>query len=168
MKTTSLLLLCTTLLAALSSCRQGDENPAAGSPGEIVPEVAVLTVHGTQVPVTANLPGRMEAYLQAEVRARVTGNHSGTLLPGRADGPPGRPSLQDRSGSAPGRAGRMQGHGSARQGRAGGCGGQGRPLFLPGGQGAPSACGSTSRPWRRKTGPGRNMPPPPRLWSRPA
>ena len=38
--------LCTTLLAALSSCRQGDENPAAGSPGEIVPEVAVLTVHG--------------------------------------------------------------------------------------------------------------------------
>ena len=73
MKTTSLLLLCTTLLAALSSCRQGDENPAAGSPGEIVPEVAVLTVHGTQVPVTANLPGRMEAYLQAEVRARVTG-----------------------------------------------------------------------------------------------
>lgn len=72
-ETTSLLLLCTTLLAALSSCRQGDENPAAGSPGEIVPEVAVLTVHGTQVPVTANLPGRMEAYLQAEVRARVTG-----------------------------------------------------------------------------------------------
>ena len=44
MKTTSLLLLCTTLLAALSSCRQGNENPAAGSPGEIVPEVAVLTV----------------------------------------------------------------------------------------------------------------------------
>ena len=32
-----------------------------------------MTVHGAQVPVTANLPGRMEAYLQAEVRARVTG-----------------------------------------------------------------------------------------------
>ena len=95
MKTTSLLLLCTTLLAALSSCRQGDENPAAGSPGEIVPEVAVLTVHGTQVPVTANLPGRMEAYLQAEVRARVTGiiqercyQEGQTVRPGDLKGSP--------------------------------------------------------------------------------
>ena len=140
MKTTSLLLLCTTLLAALSSCRQGDENPAAGSPGEIVPEVAVLTVHGTQVPVTANLPGRMEAYLQAEVRARVTGiiqercyQEGQTVRPGdllfKID--PAR------------RAGRRERPGARRrQGRAGGCGGQGRPLFLPGGQGRRQRAGA--------------------------
>lgn len=73
MKTTCLFFLCSALLAFLPSCRQEDETQGAGSPGETVPEVSVLTVHSTQVPVTANLPGRMEAYLQAEVRARVTG-----------------------------------------------------------------------------------------------
>lgn len=64
MKTSCLLFLCFSLLAVLSSCRQGDENQAAGPPAGIVPEVAVLTARGTQVPVTVNLPGRMEAYLQ--------------------------------------------------------------------------------------------------------
>lgn len=73
MKTTCLFFLCSALLAFLPSCRQEDETQGAGSPGETVPEVSVLTVHSTQVPVTANLPGRLEAYLQAEVRARVTG-----------------------------------------------------------------------------------------------
>lgn len=62
------------LLMAFSSCRRGDEAQApAGAEGEAVPEVSVLTVHPAQVPVTINLPGRMEAFLQAEVRARVTG-----------------------------------------------------------------------------------------------
>lgn len=37
------------------------------------PEVTVTTVRGEEIPVTSNLPGRMEAFLQAEVRARVTG-----------------------------------------------------------------------------------------------
>lgn len=73
MKTICLFFLCSALLAFLPSCRQGDETQGACSPGETVPEVSVLTVHSTQVPVTANLPGRLEAYLQAEVRARVTG-----------------------------------------------------------------------------------------------
>lgn len=87
------LFFCITLLMFFSSCQREDESREAGFPGETVPEVSVMTVHGAQVPVTANLPGRMEAYLQAEVRARVTGMYSGTLLSGRADGPAGRPSF---------------------------------------------------------------------------
>lgn len=67
------LFFCITLLMFFSSCQREDESREAGFPGETVPEVSVMTVHGAQVPVTANLPGRMEAYLQAEVRARVTG-----------------------------------------------------------------------------------------------
>ena len=61
------------LLVVCFSCQREGESQAAGLPGETVPEVSVMTVRSTQVPVTANLPGRMEAYLQAEVRARVTG-----------------------------------------------------------------------------------------------
>lgn len=61
------------LLVVCFSCQREGESQAGGLPGEIVPEVSVMTVRSTQVPVTANLPGRMEAYLQAEVRARVTG-----------------------------------------------------------------------------------------------
>ena len=61
------------LLVVCFSCQREGESQAGGFPGETVPEVSVMTVRSTQVPVTANLPGRMEAYLQAEVRARVTG-----------------------------------------------------------------------------------------------
>lgn len=61
------------LLVVCFSCQREGESQAAGLPGETVPEVSVMTVRSTQVPVTANLPGRMEAYLHAEVRARVTG-----------------------------------------------------------------------------------------------
>ena len=61
------------LLVVCFSCQRECESQAAGLPCETVPEVSVMTVRSTQVPVTANLPGRMEAYLQAEVRARVTG-----------------------------------------------------------------------------------------------
>ena len=61
------------LLVVCFSCQREGESQAAGLPGETVPEVSVMTVRSTQVLETANLPGRMEAYLQAEVRARVTG-----------------------------------------------------------------------------------------------
>lgn len=61
------------LLVVCFSCQREGESQAGGFPGETVPEVSVMTVRSTQVPVTANLPGRMEAYLQAKVRARVTG-----------------------------------------------------------------------------------------------
>uniref|UniRef100_UPI003AB14436 HlyD family efflux transporter periplasmic adaptor subunit n=1 Tax=Akkermansia sp. TaxID=1872421 RepID=UPI003AB14436 len=62
------------LLAAgplLSSCR--DDGSAQDSMMMPEPEVTVTTVRGEEIPVTSNLPGRMEAFLQAEVRARVTG-----------------------------------------------------------------------------------------------
>lgn len=51
------------LLVVCFSCQREGESQAGGLPGETVPEVSVMTVRSTQVPVTANLPGRMEAYL---------------------------------------------------------------------------------------------------------
>ena len=55
----------------LSSCR--DDGSAQDPMMMPEPEVTVTTVRGEEIPVTSNLPGRMEAFLQAEVRARVTG-----------------------------------------------------------------------------------------------
>lgn len=64
--------LCCVLIFAVCSCRK-EENASGFPPGGLTPEVLVMPVTATQVPVTVKLPGRMEAYLQAEVRARVTG-----------------------------------------------------------------------------------------------
>lgn len=59
-----------TLFFAIPSCR--DEVPVA--PEDVAPSsVSVVTVFPEDLPVWVNLPGRLEAYLQAEVRARVTG-----------------------------------------------------------------------------------------------
>lgn len=44
------------LLVVCFSCQREGESQAAGLPGETVPEVSVMTVRSTQVPVTANLP----------------------------------------------------------------------------------------------------------------
>lgn len=54
-----------------TSCRDsGASDTHAAAP---VPVVPVVEVQARELPVTANLPGRMEAFLQAEVRTRVTG-----------------------------------------------------------------------------------------------
>jgi len=45
----------------------------ASAPPPGPPEVSVVTVHRSPVPVTTELPGRTSAYLVAEVRARVDG-----------------------------------------------------------------------------------------------
>ena len=45
----------------------------AAAPAPQPPEVAVVTVQRTAVPVTTELPGRTSAYLVAQVRARVDG-----------------------------------------------------------------------------------------------
>ena len=42
-------------------------------PAPLTPQVGVLTVHATDIPVTRNYPGRLAATLAAQVRARVTG-----------------------------------------------------------------------------------------------
>lgn len=40
------LFFCITLLMFFSSCQREDESREAGFPGETVPEVSVMTVHG--------------------------------------------------------------------------------------------------------------------------
>jgi membrane fusion protein, multidrug efflux system len=56
------------LAAVLAGC--GAAKPATTSPP---PEVSVVTVHRSSVPITTELPGRTSAYLVAQVRARVDG-----------------------------------------------------------------------------------------------
>jgi membrane fusion protein, multidrug efflux system len=55
------------LFALLAACGQPAPQPPAP------PEVGVMTVHPTSVPLTRNFPGRLAATLTAQVRARVTG-----------------------------------------------------------------------------------------------
>lgn len=74
MKTTRAIpitLAITTLLALLAGC--GKQNPRADAAAAAPQEVAVLTVHPSSTALTVELPGRLEAYRQAEVRARVAG-----------------------------------------------------------------------------------------------
>src|SRR5258706_3934 len=63
---TTMPLLAATLLAG---CTGGKPAAPAAQP----PEVAVVTVQRTAVPVMTELPGRTSAYLVAQVRARVDG-----------------------------------------------------------------------------------------------
>lgn len=65
--TPAALLLLTAMLDGCSSQAQ----PAATTP--LPPEVGVVTVHRSPVPVTTELPGRTSALLIAQVRARVDG-----------------------------------------------------------------------------------------------
>ena len=64
------------LLVVCFSCQREGESQAGGFPGETVPEVSVMTVRSTQVPVTANLPGR-ELFRNAAIRK---GRRSGRAI----------------------------------------------------------------------------------------
>jgi membrane fusion protein (multidrug efflux system) len=55
-------------VVALGGCADAKDAPPAPPP-----EVSVVTVHKTSVPVVTELPGRTSAYLVAQVRARVDG-----------------------------------------------------------------------------------------------
>ncbi|MFM0050961.1 efflux RND transporter periplasmic adaptor subunit [Caballeronia grimmiae] len=57
-----------TAVMLLAACGQKQSAPPPQTP-----EVGVVTVQPTAVPVTAELPGRTSAYLVAQVRARVDG-----------------------------------------------------------------------------------------------
>jgi membrane fusion protein (multidrug efflux system) len=57
-------------LAAVVLAGCGSAKPATTS---APPEVSVVTVHRSNVPITTELPGRTSAYLVAQVRARVDG-----------------------------------------------------------------------------------------------
>ena len=52
--------------------KQGAAGPGAGS-APPPPEVTVVTVGKTEADLTQDLPGRLEAYRAAQVRARVDG-----------------------------------------------------------------------------------------------
>ncbi|MGU7779969.1 MexX/AxyX family multidrug efflux RND transporter periplasmic adaptor subunit [Burkholderia sp. PU8-34] len=54
---------------AVAGCGKGERDDAP----EAVQRATVLTVRPTEVPLSVELPGRLEAYRQAEVRARVAG-----------------------------------------------------------------------------------------------
>lgn len=62
-------------LAVLAACSPGGEKPAASGPGagDAPPEVDVITVATGSATLTQDLPGRLQAYRSAEVRARVEG-----------------------------------------------------------------------------------------------
>ncbi|MFT3778265.1 MAG: efflux RND transporter periplasmic adaptor subunit [Ottowia sp.] len=59
--------------AALSACGDKKADAGAGAGAPPPPEVAVVTVQPGVVPLTTELPGRLEASRVAQVRARATG-----------------------------------------------------------------------------------------------
>ncbi len=63
------------LVLLLGGCGKGDEakQPAAAPAAPPPPEVDVITVKTGNVSVTNDLPGRLQAYRTAQVRARVEG-----------------------------------------------------------------------------------------------
>ncbi|WGS43780.1 MexX/AxyX family multidrug efflux RND transporter periplasmic adaptor subunit [Burkholderia sp. JSH-S8] len=56
-------------MLAVAGCGKGEH----GAAPEAAQRATVLTVRPTAMPLTVELPGRLEAYRQAEVRARVAG-----------------------------------------------------------------------------------------------
>ena len=63
------------ITAALSGCGGADKPAAGASPGSAMPppEVDVITAVPGKATLTQDLPGRLQAYRTAEVRARVEG-----------------------------------------------------------------------------------------------
>ncbi|MDP9582763.1 UNVERIFIED_ORG: multidrug efflux system membrane fusion protein [Burkholderia contaminans] len=56
-------------MLAVAGCGKGDKDKAP----EAIQNATVVTVRPTAVPMTVELPGRLDAYRQAQVRARVAG-----------------------------------------------------------------------------------------------
>jgi membrane fusion protein (multidrug efflux system) len=62
------------LAAALAGCGQGEKKSPGGPGGAMPPpEVDVVTVAPSSATITQDLPGRLQAYRTAQVRARVEG-----------------------------------------------------------------------------------------------
>ncbi|TAN50550.1 MAG: efflux RND transporter periplasmic adaptor subunit, partial [Methylococcaceae bacterium] len=63
------------LIALLAGCGGENGKPAAPAPGAggVPPEVDVMTVAAGSATLTRDLPGRLQAYRTAQVRARVEG-----------------------------------------------------------------------------------------------
>lgn len=63
------LVACALIAGTLTGCGKKQQAPAAPPPAE----VGVVTITATNVPMTTELPGRLDPVRTAEVRARVTG-----------------------------------------------------------------------------------------------
>ena len=89
---------------ALTAC--GKEQPQGAGPGAGMPppEVGVVALQPTSVPLTQDLVGRLAAYRSADVRARVPGRAAAPGLRGRQRRQAGPGVVPDRSGAAAGRA----------------------------------------------------------------
>ena len=63
------------LIALLAGCGEKDKSAAPGDPGAAMPppEVEVITIAAGSATLTQDLPGRLQAYRTAQVRARVEG-----------------------------------------------------------------------------------------------
>ena len=63
------------LIVLLAGCGPSGGNPPAGGPGAAMPpsEVDVVTISTGSATITQELPGRLQAYRTAQVRARVEG-----------------------------------------------------------------------------------------------
>lgn len=61
------------LAAGLAACGQGGSGGGAGGGQMPPPAVGVVTVQPASLAITTELPGRLEAWRTAQVRARVTG-----------------------------------------------------------------------------------------------
>ncbi len=81
------------LSLVLAACGGGDNKAAgSGAPGAMPPpEVGVVTVTARQLPLSTELPGRVEAARVAQVRARVTGIVQRRLFTEGADVKAGQP-----------------------------------------------------------------------------
>ncbi|SAI58048.1 putative efflux system inner membrane protein [Bordetella ansorpii] len=60
----------TVLALSLAACGKKEEG---GGPGGMMPQVSVVTVQPQRTPIVSELPGRVDAVRDAEIRARVTG-----------------------------------------------------------------------------------------------
>lgn len=61
------------LIALLTACSKGGDKPAGGGQEMPPPEVDVVTATRGNVTLTQDLPGRLQAYRTAQVRAQVEG-----------------------------------------------------------------------------------------------
>lgn len=84
------------LTATLAGCGGGDKPGAKGGPGAGMPppEVDVITVASGDATLTQDLPGRLQAYRTAQVRARVEGVVEKRLFQEGSDVKAGTPLFQ--------------------------------------------------------------------------
>jgi membrane fusion protein (multidrug efflux system) len=84
------------LITLLAACSGGDKTAAGPGPGAAMPppEVDVITVVPGKATVTQELPGRLQAYRTAQVRARVEGVVEKRLFQEGSDVHAGEPLFQ--------------------------------------------------------------------------